>query len=148
MTAKTLRHAALSLLARREHSRVELCRKLLEKHCILNDIQAVLDALQKDDLQSDARYAEMVARVRFNKGYGPNYIKAYLHDKGVAANLIEIALDPYKALWMDKLIETYQRKYAYTVPSYGKVYRFFVQRGFLATDIQRVYFDLKERGNT
>ena len=142
MTANPLRQAALYLLARREHSATELCRKLLKKHFILSDIQAVIDTLQKEGLQSDSRYAEMIARVRFNKGYGPNYIKAYLHDKGVAANLIKIALEPYQTLWIDKLIETYQRKYECAAPSFDKAHRFLAQRGFLPADIRRVYLSL------
>ena len=123
------------------------CRKLLEKDFTVSDVQAVVDKLQKEGLQSDSRYTEMIVRVRFNKGYGPNYIKAYLHEKGVAANLINDKLEPYHALWIDKLIETFQRKYVHTMPSFDKAYRFLAQRGFVQADIRRVYFDLNEKRN-
>ena len=60
-TQKELRSRAIKLLARREHSRVELARKL-GRYGSEDDIQTVLANLQTCGLLSDARYAEAYVR--------------------------------------------------------------------------------------
>src|SRR3546814_5942489 len=53
-----LKARAIGYLSRREHSRLELQRKLA-RHCEdPEEISRVLDELQRDDWQSDQRFAE------------------------------------------------------------------------------------------
>ncbi len=56
-----LRSRAIRLLARREHSRAELARKLAA-HGTQEEINAVIVDLQACQLQSDARFAENYVR--------------------------------------------------------------------------------------
>ena len=54
----TLRERALGLLARREHSRAELGRKLAAHLGPEDDLEALLEDLLKRKLLSEERYAE------------------------------------------------------------------------------------------
>jgi regulatory protein len=53
-----LRERALRLLARREHSRVELVRKLERAGFARDDIAPLLDAFEAKNWLSDRRFAE------------------------------------------------------------------------------------------
>ena len=60
----TLRERALGLLARREHSRVELARKLAPHAESAEELEALLDDLCARRLLSDERYVEMRLNAR------------------------------------------------------------------------------------
>ena len=64
MAGPTLRERALQFLARREHARAELARKLAAYAESAEEIDAVLDDLVARRLLSDARYAEMRMHAR------------------------------------------------------------------------------------
>ena len=55
----------------REHSKRELLEKLQRKNFDLKKIHECLNEFSKKDLQSDVRFTESYARVKFNskKGY-------------------------------------------------------------------------------
>ena len=59
---RSLRSRALSLLARREHSRAELERKLADHVAEGEDVASILDELAAKGWLSDARYAEQASR--------------------------------------------------------------------------------------
>ena len=64
---QTLMTRAVAYLARREHSRVELGKKLaryLEEGQSFDEVEVVLDRLESKGLLSDERYARSRARVR------------------------------------------------------------------------------------
>jgi len=77
------RSVALRLLARREHSRLELTRKLLQRQLPQAVIEAVLDDYQEQDWLSDERFAEAYARQRIEAGYGLLRITGELNQRGV-----------------------------------------------------------------
>ena len=83
-----LRARALRLLARREHSRVELERKLGPHAGSSAVIAEVLEALVQKKQLSDERYAEERAHSMARK-YGAARIRQDLKAKGVDAQLIE-----------------------------------------------------------
>ncbi|OZA42250.1 MAG: recombination regulator RecX, partial [Hydrogenophilales bacterium 17-61-76] len=56
--ASKLRERALGLLARREHSRVELTRKLEQAGFDAADIRTLLDGFEAKKWLSDQRFAE------------------------------------------------------------------------------------------
>lgn len=86
-TAAELRARALRLLARREHSRAELGRKLGPHAGSSEVVAGVLDALVQKKQLSDERYAEERARTLSRK-YGAARIRHDLKAKGVDAELI------------------------------------------------------------
>jgi regulatory protein len=87
-----LRQKAIRLLARREHTRVELARKLAA-HGTQEMIAAVIAELQASHLQSDHRFAESYVRSHAAR-LGESRLRQTLKTKGVAGDLIEAQLAP------------------------------------------------------
>ena len=135
----TLRERALNLLARREHSRAELARKLAP-HVEDEDLDGLLDDLEREKLLSNARYAEMLAHARSGR-HGSLRLKADLRDKGVPAEVMESTLaeareqdlDAARAVWLKKFGEA-PRDAAERV----KQMRFLAGRGFPLDVVRRV----------
>ncbi len=86
-----VRASALGSLAMREHSCDELRKKLLNKSHDAILVDELIIELLKDNLISDARYAESYWRSRANKGYGPSRISRELEMKGVSSEDITAA---------------------------------------------------------
>lgn len=131
---------ATAALARREHSVHELRRKLKTTDT-LNQVDEVMHALLKDDLVSDERFAHMLCRSRYTKGVGPVRIEHELNQHQIECQWIEEAMQEYERSWIERLQTLKTRKYGDTPPadykSWAKQARFFQQRGFTSTQIQR-----------
>ncbi|TAJ98403.1 MAG: regulatory protein RecX [Chloroflexota bacterium] len=84
-SAPELRARALRLLARREHSRAELARKLAGHAESPGALEQLLDALAAAKQLCDERYAEERAR-QLGRKYGAARIRLDLIAKGVAAD--------------------------------------------------------------
>jgi regulatory protein len=78
----SLRSRALRMLARREHSREELRRKLQAKAGEGDDVEALLDELAVNGWLSDARFAELTIRARAGR-FGPLKLAQQLRNCGV-----------------------------------------------------------------
>ncbi len=86
---------AVGLLARREHSRVELARKLqryLEPDDDASEIDRVLDRLQAQNLLSDARFAQALVTQRAAR-YGDLRMRRDLRDRGVESIEADAAME-------------------------------------------------------
>lgn len=133
--------AAVSLLASREHSRAELCRKLGAKRVDPELVDSILDGLQKDRLQSDERFAENYVEKRSRKGFGPLRIRVELAERGVASELISRWVDEGPWDWGELLDEAAAQKFgtgpAGDMKALGKRGRFLEQRGFPISLIRR-----------
>jgi len=90
----------MDLLARREHARLELRRKLMQRDFPADEIDAALDRLEADGLLSDERFAEAFVRQRAGRGYGPLRIRQELRERGVDDGLISAALAPWAGQWL------------------------------------------------
>ena len=85
MTVKTqpsLHARAMRLLARREHSRLELRRKLANIAAEGENVDGVLDDLAQRGWLSDARYAEHAVRAKARR-FGPVKVAHELRSKGI-----------------------------------------------------------------
>ena len=93
--AGACRRVALGLLARREHSRLELERKLAARGFPPESIGSTLDELEESGALASARFTESFIRARADKGQGPVRIRAELVERGVdreqAAELLRAA---------------------------------------------------------
>ena len=78
----SLKARAMRFLARREHSRAELARKLAAHVQPGEDLGAVLDDLAARGWLSDARFAEQSIRAKARR-YGPAKLAHVLRAKGV-----------------------------------------------------------------
>jgi len=130
---------ALRMLANREHSRSELRRKLASKAQEGDDVEAVLDRMQINGFQSDARFAEGFIRSKGER-FGAARLRRELAERGVEAALVEDALDG--ALLSDELSRAravWKRKFG-EVPQdrneWARQARFMQARGF-AVDVIR-----------
>lgn len=85
-----LRSRAIRLLARREHSRAELARKLAA-HGAQEEIDAVINELQASQLQSDARFAESYVHAHAAR-WGAARLRQKLTASGLARELIDAQL--------------------------------------------------------
>jgi regulatory protein len=74
---------ALELLARREHSRRELARKLGARGFPDDVVTLVLDELEQSGALADARFTDTFVRSRVAKGQGPQRIRAELAQRGI-----------------------------------------------------------------
>ncbi|NJD07833.1 MAG: regulatory protein RecX, partial [Methylococcaceae bacterium] len=72
----------VALLARREHSREELLRKLAAAGVARELALRAVDELAGNGAQSNGRYAESLVRSRYGRGYGPHWIRRELAAKG------------------------------------------------------------------
>lgn len=77
------RSTALRLLARREHSRMELSLKLRQRKIESAIIETVLDEYEAEGWLDDGRFADVYARQRMDIGYGPMRIQGELQQRGV-----------------------------------------------------------------
>ena len=83
-----LRARALRLLARREHTRQELERKLSPHAGSSEELKGLLAGLRQKNQLSEERFAEERAR-RLSRKYGAARIRQDLKAKGVSEELIE-----------------------------------------------------------
>jgi len=129
-TEAELRARALRLLARREHSRQELERKLSPHAASPEALGKLLGLLQEKNQLSEARYAEERARWLSRK-YGAAKIRQHLKAKGVSEDLVARFASPQDEL--QKAREILERKYrapAATREETAKRMRFLQSRGF------------------
>lgn len=137
------RHAAMDLLARREHSRAELARKLMKRY-EHEAVEEALDGLAGEGLQSDHRFAEAFARERALRGYGPGRIVAELGQRGVEAATAESAIAAMareeQIDWRAAALEALEKKFgSRELPGdfaeRARRLRFLNYRGFNTADI-------------
>ncbi len=102
-----IRSRALKLLTTREHSRIELSRKLLHRGYPVPEIEVVLDTLVADDLLSEERLVSAYVAERLGKGFGPLRIRYELREKGVS----DARIEPHLDLGDETLIECLQQAY-------------------------------------
>ena len=135
----TLRERALRLLARREHARVELARKLAPHAESGEALEALLDDLTARRLLSDERYVEMRMNARAAR-YGNARLAYELRTQGVSDELVAAAL----AVGDDELTRAraaWQRKFGVGAQDDGeraRQMRFLLSRGFSGETVRRV----------
>lgn len=146
--AALIRAKAMELLARREHSRLELRQKLMQRGFPSGPIEPVLDQLVADRLLHEGRYAELYACGRADKGYGPLRIARELRERGIPDELTDATLAALDEFWMSKLRELHRKRFQSRIPAdaAGRMQqtRVFRQHGFTLDQI-KVLFGNGER---
>jgi regulatory protein len=141
-TPVAVRRTAMDLLARREHGRVELTRKLRQRGASAEMIDTALDRLTEEGLLSEARYLESFIGYRARSGHGPARIREELNQRGLPRADVEQALRDSGLDWGQLLTDTWQRKFAGRLPmdvrERGQQVRFLSHRGFSMEQIGRL----------
>jgi len=126
----------------REHSQFELRRKLLAKGFESQQVDDTLDDCVKQDVQSDARFAECYIRSRAERGFGPARIRLELQQRGVAEADIAQAFAITEENWLQRARQVWQKKYAGASPQTfverATQLRFLHYRGFADIDLQDI----------
>lgn len=140
---------AIGLLSRREHSQLELSRKLRARGLPAEDVEAAVAKLAKDGWQDDARFAELVVRSRVSGGYGPVRIRAELGTHGLDREMIAAALDTFEGEWADNAGDLIRRRYgprlADELALRRKAADFLLRRGFDADCVRRALQNNSDR---
>lgn len=133
------RAIALRLLARREHSRMELSLKLRQRRIDNGVIESVLDEYEQEGWLDDHRFADVYARQRMDLGYGPLRILAELQQRGVhfAPECLE---EVTEQAWREKAVVLRERRYGLADLKDDwnekmRQARFLTRRGFSAAQV-------------
>jgi regulatory protein len=142
----SLKGRALRLLSGREHSRVELERKLAAHEEEPGQLANVLDELQAKDFISDSRVVESVLNRRASR-FGAARIRHELQGKGLQAEAVTAAVQSLKGSEIERARGVWQKKFgvpAADAAGRGKQMRFLAARGFGSDAIRRVVSGVDE----
>ncbi len=136
----SLKARALRYLAAREHSRLELGRKLARHAEEGDDVAAVLDWLQAQKFLSEERFAESLANRRAAR-FGNSRIVSELQSHGIDEATVSGLKGELVSGEDERAWEVWSRKFrqpATDAPEAAKQMRFLQQRGFSHGAIQSV----------
>lgn len=137
-----IRRSAMDLLARREHSRLELSRKLHKRFSHYETIETVLDQLVQDQLLSEKRFTEAYVSYRKRAGFGPVKIASELRERGINDVLADKFLHQNSEDWRASAAAAKQKKFGDTgaidVKEKLRQHRFLLYRGFRRHDFEDI----------
>ena len=128
----SLKARALRYLSTREHSRLELRRKLARYAEEGDDVDAVLDFLEKNNWLSQERFSESLIHRRSAR-FGNSRIVAELQSHGIAGEALKELKTGLTDSEEARACEIWQRKFgtvAQDAAERSKQMRFLLQRGF------------------
>ena len=136
----SLKVRALGHLVRREHSRLELEKKLIPYAPTVEELSSMLDSLEHSGLLSAGRMVEQVVHNRRNK-FGSRRIVYELQQKGIDEELISAVLLRLKETELEAACVVWQKKFGAipaNVKERAKQIRFLMGRGFSTEIITQV----------
>ena len=136
----SLKGRALRLLSQREHSRLELERKLAAHETEPGQLAKALDELQARGFISEERVVESVIHRRASK-LGTARVKQELQSKGLSAEAMSEALEQLRSTELDRAREVWGRKFgepATDPKEKARQIRFLVSRGFAAEVVRKI----------
>lgn len=135
----SLKARALRLLARREHSREELKRKLSAHAGEGDDVESLLDDLVKRGWLSDARFAEQSIRAKARR-FGPLKLAQQLRAKGLDEETIVRGFRAAAADGVSSMESVWKSRFGIAAPDQRELARqarFLQGRGFPLEDVMR-----------
>jgi regulatory protein len=136
----SLKGRALRLLSQREHSRLELERKLAQHETEPGELAKALDELQARGFISEERVVESVIHRRASK-LGTARVKQELQSKGLSAEAMADALEQLRSTELERAREVWARKFgtpATEPKEKARQIRFLVSRGFAAEVVRKI----------
>ncbi|AXF75302.1 recombination regulator RecX [Erwinia tracheiphila] len=151
-----LSERAVRILAVRDHSEVELRRKLSLPATLLTASRVPeFDAPSQEQIDQivawcyehcyldDAHFAERYVASYSRKGYGRQRIRRGLSEKGISQETSNEVLATAEIDWCRKAYEVAERKFGLPLPSLWKervkVQRYLMMKGYLTEDIHGIY---------
>lgn len=130
----------MDYLARREHGRAELTRKLTKFGFEPDTSDDAIAGLIEDGLQSDQRFVDAFIQSRINQGKGPSRIRVELKERGLNGSDIDNGLTDAGQDWFVLAAEVRRKKFGPGKPAdfstKAKQMRFLQYRGFEQDHIQ------------
>lgn len=136
----SLRARALRLLARREHSRHELARKLAAHAQDPAELESVLDALEAQGWLSERRVVEQIVHARRSR-FGARRIARELVEKGIGEEAVAAAVQTLTEDEAESARAVWRKKFAHlprTAAERARQVRFLQGRGFGFDAIMKV----------
>ena len=137
---RTIRTAALALLAGRDFGRAELESRLLRRGYPSAGVSAVAAQLAAERLLSESRFVEQFVRAHARRGHGVVRIRAELRQKGVADDDIDDGLERAGEDWAAIARDVRRRRFGVSPPGdyreRARQARFLQYRGFSADEIR------------
>lgn len=142
----SLRAKAIRLLAMREHSQIELARKLSQfAEASSEQIQHVVAELAESGYVDDKRFSEMLVRSSVARGYGPIKLAVLAREKGISTALLDEALSASEIDWLEQAKLQRSKKFGDTIPrdfkERARQSRFLAGRGFYSDLINAVFHE-------
>lgn len=134
---------ALKLLALREHTRLELGRKLTRYTEDEAEIARVLDDFERRGWLSEARAAAQIVAVRRGR-FGAQRIRQEMRQKGIADTAVTAALPGLRAGDLEAARAVWRKRFGtppQTMAERAKQIRFLQGRGFELETIRKVLGD-------
>jgi len=128
----SLKARALRFLSMREHSRLELGRKLARHAEEGDDVEALLDFLEKNNWLSQERFAESLIHRKASR-YGNSRVMAELQSHGVNGEALAELKSELASSEKARAVEVWRRKFgtvAQDAAERSKQMRFLMARGF------------------
>ncbi|MCX7276955.1 MAG: recombination regulator RecX [Burkholderiales bacterium] len=139
-TPISLKGRALRLLSGREHSRVELERKLAVFEETPGELAQALDELQAKGFINEQRVLDSVLYRRAGK-LGASRIRLELQSKGLDPSAVLDAVAGLQATELDRAREVWRKKFGsppVDAAARAKQQRFLLARGFSSDAVRRV----------
>ncbi|HQY29329.1 MAG TPA: recombination regulator RecX [Burkholderiaceae bacterium] len=136
----SLKARALRLLARREHSRTELARKLATHAETAEQVEALLDELVAARLLSNERFADSLVHRRAER-YGTATIRHELRMHGLDETLVRTHVAELERTELERATAVWERRFGARPASLAeraRQTRFLLARGFSAETVRRV----------
>ena len=137
---KSLSARALGLLARREHSRAELARKLSAHATSPAELNHLLDDLEAKKLLSDRRFTEVLARSRGER-FGAARVARELEQHGIDGELRRETVARLRETEFARAREVWRRRFGARpadATERARQMRFLLQRGFAGDTARRL----------
>lgn len=140
-TGPSLKGRALRLLAQREHSRVELERKLAAFEEVPGTLAQALDALQAKDFINEQRVVDSVVHRRAPR-LGAGRVRQELERKGLDREAVASAVAALASTELARARDVWQKKFGGTsavdAADRARQMRFLASRGFSGEVVRRV----------
>lgn len=138
----------ITLLARRDHSKHELLRKMRAKNYAEEEIQEAVATLGSKGFLNDQRFTENLVRSHRRKGHGPLRIFALLESHQIDSTIIAQHLDITDNEWLEATRTVWHKRFKGQKPvdftEKAKQMRFLNYRGFTEEQIKALFKQLDE----
>ena len=144
----SLKGRALKLLSQREHSRLELQRKLAEHVEEGDDLSAVVDELEKRGFISEERMVESVIHSKAGR-YGSARLLQELRSKGLDDEIVRNVGEQLRDTELQRAQEIWRKRFGEPpadIKEKAKQLRFLASRGFSGAVASRVLRDAPYSG--